>query len=70
MPSPKRSSFTMKRFIIPFIILAFIITGIDYYLYQSPSIEAPETTPKVIVKTLKREKVRIWSEFSGRAMFL
>ncbi len=56
----------MKRLILPFIVLSLVITGIAYYLYQSPTIEAPETSPTVTVKTVKREKVRIWSEFSGR----
>lgn len=56
----------MKRLIFPFIFLSLVIIGITYYLYQSPTIEAPETNPIVTVKTIKREKVRIWSEFSGR----
>lgn len=56
----------MKLLILPFIFLFFAISGIAYYLYQSPTIEAPETKPTVTIKTIKREKVRIWSEFSGR----
>lgn len=56
----------MKRLILPFIFLSLVITSITYYLYKSSTIEAPETNPVVTVKTIKREKVRIWSEFSGR----
>lgn len=56
----------MKRLILPFIFLSFVIACIAYYLYQSPTIEAPTTNSTVTIKTIKREKVRIWSEFSGR----
>lgn len=56
----------MKRLILPFIFLSLVITGIAYYWYKTPTIEAPETSPTVTVKTIKQEKVRIWSEFSGR----
>src|ERR1700693_6303933 len=56
----------MKCLILPFIFLSLIIIGITYYWYQRPKIEAPEIIPTVTVETIKREKVRIWSEFSGR----
>lgn len=56
----------MKRLILPFIFLSAVGIGIAYYLHKSPATEAPETIPLVTVKTIKPEKVRIWSEFSGR----
>lgn len=56
----------MKRLILLFIFLTLVIAGVAYYLYQSPIIGAPETSPTVTVKTIKLEKVHIWSEFSGR----
>lgn len=56
----------MKRRIIPFIFFAFALLGIAYYLYERPKTATVQISPTVTVKTMQRQKVRIWSEFSGR----
>lgn len=56
----------MKRYIFPLTFLALIVASIAYYMYQSSTIAAAQTSPTVTVKTIERQKVRIWSEFSGR----
>lgn len=56
----------MKRRIFPFIFLALVVASIIYYMYRSPTIATSQTTPTVTVETIKRQKIRIWSEFSGR----
>ncbi len=56
----------MKRRILSFIFLAVAVTGIAYYMYQIPTIATVQTSPTVTVKTIEPQKVRLWSEFSGR----
>lgn len=56
----------MKRYIFPLTFLALVAASIAYYMYQSSTIAAAQTSPTVTVKTIERQKVRIWSEFSGR----
>jgi membrane fusion protein, multidrug efflux system len=56
----------MKHRILPFIFLALVVAGTAYYIYQSPTSATAQTSPTVTVKTIERQKVRIWSEFSGR----
>jgi len=55
----------MKRLILSFTFLA-LVAGIAYYIYQRPTIATAQTSPSVTVKTIELQKVRIWSEFSGR----
>lgn len=56
----------MKRLLFPLIFLAFACIGIVYYLYERPTIAPEQPSPIVTVKTIEPQKVRIWSEFSGR----
>lgn len=56
----------MKSRILPFVLLALATAGIAYYLYQIPTIAPAQTNPTVTVKTIEPQKVRLWSEFSGR----
>ncbi len=56
----------MKHLILAFILLAFVAAGVAYYIYQSPSAATAQISPTVTVKTIEPQKVRIWSEFSGR----
>lgn len=56
----------MKNRILSLIFLAFVVAGIAYYLTHNPTIETAQTIPAVTVKTIDRQKVRVWSEFSGR----
>ncbi|MFA6915032.1 MAG: efflux RND transporter periplasmic adaptor subunit [Parachlamydiales bacterium] len=56
----------MKRFVLSFIFLAFAAAGVAYYLYRSPPPAAAQAIPTVTVKTIQQQKVRMWSEFSGR----
>jgi len=56
----------MKRLILPLIIFALVGAFIAYYLYEKQAIALAQTSPSVTVKTIKPQKIRIWSEFSGR----
>jgi len=56
----------MKHLISPFIFLAFVAAGVAYYMYQNSPVETAQIIPTVTVKTIERQKIRIWSEFSGR----
>ncbi len=56
----------MKHLIVSLAFLALTSAGIVYYIYQNPTVVTVQSTPSVAVKTIKLEKVRIWSEFSGR----
>lgn len=56
----------MKRYILPIIFLALVVTSIAYYMYQRRTIATALVSPTVTVKTIELQKVRIWSEFSGR----
>jgi multidrug efflux system membrane fusion protein len=56
----------MKYLIWPFILLALVAAGIIYYIYESPPEATPQAIPTVTIQTIERQKVRMWSEFSGR----
>lgn len=56
----------MKRLIFLLIFFAISCTGIAYHRYQGPTIPLEPAAPSVTVKTIERQAVRIWSEFSGR----
>jgi multidrug efflux system membrane fusion protein len=55
----------MKRLLWLFFLI-FVAAGVAYYLYESPTAATEQITPTVTVKTIEPQKVRIWSEFSGR----
>lgn len=56
----------MKRLLFPLIFLALACVGIAYYIYERPTVAPEQPTPLVTVKTVEPQKIRIWSEFSGR----
>lgn len=56
----------MKHLIVSLAFLALTSAGIVYYIYQNPTVVTVQSTPSVAVKTVELQKVRIWSEFSGR----
>ncbi|MCE5315783.1 MAG: efflux RND transporter periplasmic adaptor subunit [Parachlamydia sp.] len=56
----------MNRRILLFILLALIAISITYYIYRKPTNGTEEAIPTVTVKTIQPQKVRLWSEFSGR----
>lgn len=56
----------MKHLILAFVLIAFVAAGVAYYFYESTPVETAQISPTVTVKTIERQKVRIWSEFSGR----
>ncbi len=56
----------LKNRIWPFILLALALAGIAYYRYEVPAVAAAQVAPTVTVKTIEPQKVRLWSEFSGR----
>lgn len=59
----------MKRRIFLFIFIALVAASIAYYayyMYRGSTIETKQAGPTVTVKTIEPQKVRIWSEFSGR----
>lgn len=56
----------MKNRILSLIFLAFVVAGIAYYLTHNPTIATAQTIPAVTVNTINPQKVRVWSEFSGR----
>lgn len=48
------------------VLLILFACGIGYYWYERAPVAAIEVVPTVTVKVIEPEKVRIWSEFSGR----
>jgi len=56
----------MKHLILAFILLACVAAGTAYYIYQSTPVAPAQIPPTVTVKTIERQKIRTWSEFSGR----
>jgi multidrug efflux system membrane fusion protein len=56
----------MKNLFLLFIFLILATAGISYYMYPNPSAATEQPPPTVTVKAIERQKVRIWSEFSGR----
>lgn len=56
----------MKRHIFLFIVLALIVISIAYYMFQTPTIAPGQTIPTVTFITIEPQKMRLWSEFSGR----
>lgn len=48
------------------VLLVLVAGGVGYYLYERAPVAAMEVVPTVTVKRIEPEKVRIWSEFSGR----
>lgn len=56
----------MKRIILSLIFLALVGAGIAYIFFQKPPIAPPQIIPSVTVNTIQPQKIRIWSEFSGR----
>lgn len=56
----------MKQRLFFLFCLILVIAGVAYYIYGRPKSEVKPTIPKVTVKTIEPQKVRIWSEFSGR----
>lgn len=55
----------MKSLILPVILLALAAGGLTYFS-KSPTVETAQMSPSVTVKTIELEKIRTWSEFSGR----
>ena len=55
----------MKNLMLPFILLAVVAAGVAYYS-QSPPVAIAQISPSVTVKTIEPQKIRTWSEFSGR----
>lgn len=56
----------MKKLLSFFLFLTVLAALLAYYLYEHPKPQITQTIPKVTVKTIEPQKVRIWSEFSGR----
>jgi multidrug efflux system membrane fusion protein len=57
----------IKRYYLPILATLIVTLGIGYYFFHGSS-NAPESPAiqTVEVKTILPEKIRIWSEFSGR----
>lgn len=56
----------MKRRILPITFFVLVVASIAYYLYQPPAKAPAPPIPSVTVLTIKPQKMRLWSEFSGR----
>ncbi len=56
----------MKQLILTIIFLAFVAAGVFYYRHQNQPIVPAQITPSVTVEIMKPQKIRTWSEFSGR----
>lgn len=55
----------MKYFTLLLILLVFAVAAVAYY-YQSPPVAVAQMSASVTVKTVEPQKIRVWSEFSGR----
>lgn len=55
----------MKYFTLLLILLVFAGAAVAYY-YKSPPVAVAQMSPSVTVKTVEPQKIRTWSEFSGR----
>src|SRR5260221_12167389 len=64
-----RTQPVMRRIVVTGAILASIVAGGSYAVRMPrASINAPDAAPptSVMVETLAPQKIRVWSEFSGR----
>lgn len=59
-------NYRIMKYLIWLFFLVLIVAGTVYYFHEKPSIDIAKPIPNVTVKEIQPQKVRIWSEFSGR----